>query len=109
MAKKKVRKTRKKVVFYVIEQSMDSQQRINRVAMSVLQCMEGRVSDELLEMLREMLLGFSEDMQLEIAVDLIDFVTRKVVHTTGCIPADAVLDSCYQWIADEKGFKMVNQ
>ena len=49
-----------------------------------------------------MLLGFCDEMQLEIADDLVDFVCDRVVHTTNCPSADAVLLSCYEWIAEEK-------
>ena len=54
----------------------------------------------------EMMLGFSKDMQLEIADNLLDFAHGHVVHTTGCWSADAVLKTCYGWIAEEQGFKL---
>ena len=101
MAKKKFKKDYKKVTYYVIEQDLSSEQRIDGVAMSILECLEERVSDELLELLKEMLLG--------IADDLLDFVHSHVIHTTGCISADAVLGSCYQWIAVEKGITIVRK
>ena len=109
MAKKKFKKDYKKVTYCVIEQDLSSELCIDGVAMSILECLEERVSDELLELLKEMLLGFSEDMQLEIADDLLDFVHSQVIHTTGCISADAVLHSCYQWIAVEKGITIVRK
>ena len=85
MSKKKFKRDYKKVTYRVIEQDLSSEQRIDGVAMSILECLEERVSDELLELLKEMLLGFSEDMQ------------------------DAVLGSCYQWIAVEKGITIVRK
>ena len=105
--KKNFKKVNRKVIFYVIDQDMSSEMWIDSVAMSVMECLEGRVSNELMVLLKDMLLGFSEDMQLEIADNLLDFVTRQVIHTTGCISADAVLNSCYQWIAAEKGVTIV--
>ena len=53
-----------------------------------------------------MMLGFSKEMQQEIADGLLDFAYENVVHTTGCWSADAVLKSCYEWIAEEQGFKL---
>ena len=109
MAKKKIKRDYKKVTYRVIEQDLSSELCIDGVAMSILECLEERVSDELLELLKEMLLGFGEDMQLEIADDLLDFVHSQIIHTTGCISADAVLHSCYQWIAEEKGITIVRK
>ena len=94
MAKKKFKKDYKKVTYRVIEQDLSSEQRIDGVAMSILECLEERVS---------------EDMQLDIADDLLDFVHSHVIHTTCCISADAVLGSCYQWIAVEKGITIVRK
>ena len=65
-----------------------------------------KVSAELQVIIMEMMLGFSKEMQLEIADDLLDFAHGHVVHTTGSWSADAVLKSCYEWIAEEQGFKL---
>ena len=70
-----------------------------------MECVEDKVSPKLLDVLNAMLLGFNDDMQLEIADDLLDFAYGQVVHTTGCPSADAVLNACYTWIAEEKGFE----
>ena len=91
----------------VYEQDLRDEQDVDDVASSVMDCLEGRVSDSLLDTLNASLLGFSGDMQLEIADDLLDFACSKVVHTTGCISADAVLFSAYKWIAEEQGFELV--
>lgn len=109
MAKKKLKKDHQKVSYYVIEQDLGSEQCIDGVAMSVMDCLEERLSEDLLDLLKKMLLGFNEDMQLEIADNLLDFVCSHVIHATGCISADAVLDSCYQWIAEEKGITIVRK
>ena len=65
-----------------------------------------KVSAELQVINMEMMLGFSKEMQLEIADNLLDFAHGHVVHTTGCWSADAVLKSCYEWIAEEQGFRL---
>ena len=90
----------------VYEQDLSCEQPVDGVAMSVMENLEGRVSAGLLELLKEMLLGFNEAMQLEIADDLLDFACSGVVHVTKCISADAVLQSCYSWIAAEQGFEL---
>ena len=45
--------------------------------------------------------GFDEDMQLEMADDLVDFAKYHLAHTTGVVSADIVLDLCYMMIAEE--------
>ena len=90
----------------VIEQDLSYEQHVDSIAMSIMDMLEDRISPQLLDLLKEMLLGFSGDMQLEIADDLLDFVQGHSIHTTGCPSADSVLMACYMWIADEKGFKL---
>lgn len=104
--KKKTKKNYQSLELIVFEQDLSCEQPVDGTAMSVMECLEGRVSDELLELMKVMLLGFAEGMQLEIADNLLDFACRRVVHTTGCISADAVLKFCYGWIAAEKGFDL---
>ena len=105
--KRKNGKSRQKVDFFVIEQDLSYVQPVDGVATSVIECLEDKVSPELFDLLKEVLLGFSDDMQLEIADDLLDFVCRHVIHTTGCVSADAVLAWCYQCIAEEKRFSII--
>ncbi len=88
----------------VIDQDLTGGFSIDGVANEVTHCLEDKVNPDLLELLNLMLLGFNEEMQLEIADDLLDFACSHVVHTTGCLSADAVLKSCYGWIAAEQGF-----
>jgi len=102
----KFKKHHQKVELVVIEQDLSQEQRVDGTAMSVMECLEDKVSEELFDLLKTMLLGFSESMQLEIADDLLDFACRQVIHTTGCISADSVLTSCYEWIAAEKGVSL---
>ena len=61
------------------------------------------VSPLLNEMLIEQLLGFHEDMQLEMAEDLEEFACMHETHFTGCADVDYVLTQCYGWIAAEHG------
>ena len=106
MRQKKIKFESIETVFKVYEQDLTYQFGIDSTAQFVMDGLEDRVSPELLELLNAMLLGFSDDMQLEIADDLLDFVCMHVIHTTGCLSADAVLESCYKWIADEKGIEL---
>ncbi len=87
----------------VIEQDLSYEHSIESVAMSILENLEDKVSPELFDMLKDMLLGFNDAMQLEIADDLLDFAHGHVIHTTGCPSADYVLDMCYAYIAAEHG------
>lgn len=89
----------------VYEQDLTYQFGVDSTAQYVMECLEDKVSPKLLDVLNAMLLGFNDDMQLEIADDLLDFAYGQVVHTTGCPSADAVLNACYTWIAEEKGFE----
>ena len=90
----------------VIEQNLRSEQEIGDEVESLVRLLGSKVSAELQVIIMEMMLGFSKEMQLEIADDLLDFAYENVVHTTGCWSADAVLKSCYEWIAEEQGFKL---
>lgn len=92
----------------VIDQDLRDEQFVDRVATSVLGNLEGKVSAGLLDTFYALLLGFSEDMQNEIADDLLNFAYGHVVHMTNCPSADSVLMTCYNWIAEEQGFEFVN-
>ena len=94
-------------VFKVIEQDLRNEYSIESVAMSILDSLEGKVSPELLEWMKEILLGFNDDMQLEMADNLLDFAHGHVIHTTGCLSADAVLEACYCQIAAEQGIGLL--
>ena len=61
------------------------------------------VSPLLHEMLIEQLLGFHEDMQMEMAENLEEFAIDNEVRFTGCSDVDYVLKQCYAWIAAELG------
>ena len=89
----------------VIEQNLRSEQEIGDEVESLVRLLGSKVSAELQVIIMEMMLGFSKEMQQEIADDLLDFAYGHVVQTTGCWSADAVLNACYTWIAEEKGFE----
>ena len=72
-------------------------------AESVMNKLESKVSQPLLFMLNQQLLGFSSQMQQELAMDMVDYVCDDVMRMTGCPSADYVLETCYAWIEEEKG------
>ena len=103
------RKNYSKVKFVkvkVIEQDLRSEQEIGDEVESLVRLLGSKVSAELQVIIMEMMLGFSKEMQQEIADDLLDFAYENVVQTTGCWSADKVLKTCYEWIAEEQGFKL---
>ena len=61
------------------------------------------VSPLLRDMLEEQLLGFHEDIQIEMAENLEKFACLYETHFTGCADVDYVLAQCYGWIAAELG------
>ena len=73
------------------------------VAESVLENVEERVSKELYDNMKDYLLGFTDDMQLEIADDLLDAVCHGWEHYTGIRHIDEKLNSFYQLIDEEVG------
>ena len=105
MAKETIKTVSLEKTLKVYEQDLTPLFSVDGTAQYVMECLEDKVSPKLLDVLNAMLLGFNDDMQLEIADDLLDFAYGQVVHTTGCPSADAVLNACYTWIAEEKGFE----
>ena len=103
MAKEMIKTVSLEKTLKVYEQDLTYQFGIDGTAQDVMECLKEKVSPALLDTLNAMLLGFNDDMQLEIADDLLDFAYGQMVHTTGCPSADAVLYACYTWIAEEKG------
>ena len=77
--------------------------KVNPSALKELGTIEKMVSPELFYTLAQMLQGFHDDMQLEMAEDLVVFAREQVAHTTKCFGADYVLDVCYGFIASELG------
>jgi hypothetical protein len=103
MAKETIKTVSLEKTLKFYEQDLTYQFGVDSTAQYVMECLEDKVSPKLLDVLNAMLLGFNDDMQLEIADDLLDFAYGQMVHTTGCPSADAVLYACYTWIAEEKG------
>lgn len=66
--------------------------------------LEKKVSPQLYGRLLQHLEAFHADMQLEMVEDMVEFADEGVIHTTGCPSADAVLDLCYMWIANDLGW-----
>ncbi len=87
----------------LIDQDLKGEYNYDSTAIRVLENLEDRVSIQLYDMIRDMLLGFDDGMQLEIADNLLDFTVMHVIHTTGCPSADYILEACYRWIAEEQG------
>ena len=75
----------------------------NKAIVDVKDLLDQQVSPELSDKLNEMLLGFNEDVQLEMVENMLSFICANVLHTTGCYSVDTALEMCYKWIGDEKG------
>jgi hypothetical protein len=74
---------------------------LDPVAEYILNGIENKVSPALLGHFMQLLRGFDEEMQIEMADDLSDFAREHTLHTTGVIAADIILDFCYKLIAFE--------
>ena len=75
--------------------------RIDGTAKSVMECIEGRVSDELYQDMMNYLLGYSDDMQLEIADNLLDAVCYGWRHYIGIPHIDMIMQGFYILIEEE--------
>ena len=89
----------------IITRDMRAQYPIDGVAKSVLENIEGRVSDKLYQDMMDYLLGFNDDMQLEIADNLLDAVCYGWQHYIGIPHIDTKMKSFYLLIEEE----MTNQ
>ena len=87
----------------VIEGEMSCMLDIDEYALDVKELLDQQVSPELSEKLTEMLLGFNEDVQLEMVESMLSFICARVLHTTGCYSVDTALEMCYKWIGEEQG------
>ena len=96
----KAERKREKKVF---NRDMRPECSIDGTAKFVMECIEGRVSDDLYQDMMNYLLGFTDDMQLEIADDLLDAVCHGWEHYTGICHIDKKLKSFYQRIDEEVG------
>ena len=83
----------------MVHQNLLKEHQLDPVAERVMQCLEGRISPMLYGHLMMVVRGFDEEIQLEMAEDLVDFASKHVAHTTGLIAVDFTLDICYLMIA----------
>ena len=85
----------------MVHQDLLRQHPLDPVAERILDCMRGRISPALQGHFMQLLRSFDEEMQIEMADDLLDFSKSHTAHTTGVISADVILDLGYQMIAFE--------
>ncbi len=85
----------------LIHQDLLTEHPLDPVAERILDCMRGRISPALQGHFMQLLRSFDEDMQIEMADDLLDFSSDHIAHTTGVISADVILDLGYKMIAYE--------
>ena len=85
----------------IIMRNMKAQYPIDGVAKSVLENIEGRVSDALYRDMMDYLLGFNDDMQLEIADNLLDAVCYGWQHYIGIPHIDTNMMDFYLSIEEE--------
>ena len=101
MARKSIFEKRRGGQFIYEDEDLMRVQVLEHDAESVMHRLEHRVSKSLLFMLNQQLLGFSSQMQQELAMDMVDYVCDDVMRMTGCPSADYVLEICYAWINEE--------
>ena len=85
----------------MIHQDLLTEHPLDPVAERILDCMRGRISPALQGHFMQLLRSFDEEMQVEMADDLLDFSSDQIAHTTGVISADVILDLGYKMIAYE--------
>ena len=74
---------------------------IDSVARTVLENVKTRITDDLYNDIVESLRGFSEEIQLEIADDVLDYVCNKWVHKTNLKSVDTLLFGMYARIKEQ--------
>ena len=74
---------------------------IDSVARTVLENVKTRITDDLYNDIVESLRGFSEEIQLEIADDVLDYVCNKWVHKTNLRSVDTLLFWMYARIKEQ--------
>ncbi|MBE6269399.1 MAG: hypothetical protein E7101_00370 [Prevotella ruminicola] len=102
MVRQSIFEKRKGGQFIFEDDDLMEVQYLEHDAESMMNLLENRVSKSLLFMLNQQLLGFSSQMQQELAMDMVDYVCDDVMRMTGSPSADYVLETCYAWIEDEK-------
>lgn len=74
---------------------------IDSVALTILANVETQITDDLFNDIVESLRGFSEEIQLEIADDVLDYVCNKWVHKTNLKSVDTLLFGMYARIKEQ--------
>ena len=87
--------------------NMRAQCRIDITAQSVMECVEPRVSKKLFQDMMDYLLGFTDDMQLVIADNLLDAVCHGWEHYISIPHIDNKMKSFYLLIGEEVGGKYI--
>ena len=85
----------------IFMRDMKAECTIDGTARFVMECIEGRVSDKLYQDMMDYLLGFNDDMQLEIADNLLDAVCHGWQHYIGIPHIDTKMKSFYFLIEEE--------
>jgi len=85
----------------IFMRDMKAECSIDGTARFVMECIEGRVSDALYQDMMDYLLGFNEDMQLEIADNLLDAVCYGWEHYVGIPHIDTNMKDFYLSIEEE--------
>ena len=74
---------------------------IDSVARTVLENVKTRITDDLYNDIVESLRGFTEEIQLEIADNVLDYVCNKWVHKTNLKSVDTLLFGMYARIKEQ--------
>ena len=85
------------------ERNISDKPQMDERAIKTMQCIKGKVSPQLFNMLSGMLCSFRKEVQRMMAANLLYFVRDKVATTTGRLDVDTVLEIAYVLIAAEKG------
>ena len=85
----------------VFNRDMRPECHIDVTAQSVMECVEERVSKKLYEDMMDYLLGFTDDMQLVIADNLLDAVCHGWQHYINIPHIDTKMKSFYLLIEEE--------
>ena len=102
-------RTKKKVIkkisldVFLSVQDLQPDYGLNPEVEEIMERVAPEVSPLLRDMLEEQLLGFHEDIQIEMAENLEKFACLHEAHFTGSPDVDYVLTQCYAWIAAEHG------
>ena len=89
----------------IFKRDMRHECSIDVTAKSVMECIEGRVSEKLYQDMMAFLFGFTENMQLEIADNLLDAVCHGWKHYINIPHIDNKMKGFYLLIEEE----MTNQ